>query len=105
MKHWLGFVMDGRIRAIDEGSSSQYVDEIPVPWLGFENGELVINTWSFPSFPFYTMYVLAVIADLKNPPWDIYSLPDPLKSSLLRSSISKDKSARSYIQADFRSAL
>jgi hypothetical protein len=43
MKHWLGFVMDGRIRAIDEGSSSQYVDEIPVPWLGFENGELVIK--------------------------------------------------------------
>jgi hypothetical protein len=89
LHRWKSSAVDGRIDPIPEGGASQYEDGTTyVAWRGVEHRKSVLHR--IMNTRFNTMYVLAVIADLDpNPPWNIFLLPEPLKSSLLRSSISK----------------
>jgi hypothetical protein len=100
---WHGCAVDGTISAIPEDGPSQYKDGTSLPSEDFVNGKFVRTRFMLTSFN--TMYILAVTADFHAPPWDIFSLPEPLKSSLLRSSISEAMSARIFLQVDFREIL
>lgn len=90
MKRWRGVAVDGRIDPIREGGASQYQDGTTffVSHAVKNHPHRIMNT------RFNSMYMLAVCADFDpNPPWNVFLLPDPLKSSLLRSSIGKSVNA------------
>ena len=99
---WRSVAVDGRIDATKEGQGSQYFDPSR-PVLTDKDGSRFRHT------PFNTMYILAIGAEASmdsyglgyaalhqsdpdfNPldPINIFSLPDPLKSSLARSALGK----------------
>jgi hypothetical protein len=88
--------VDDRVSAIDERGPSKYFDGSSVPLVDFVDGKTVHRRVMLTSYN--TMYILAVMADYENPPWDVYSLPDPLRSSLLRSRVSSGISALNPLQ-------
>jgi hypothetical protein len=88
MNRWRGVTVDGRIDPSPEGGTSQYQDGSFFLSYGIENHKSVRHR--IMNTRFNTMYLLAVTADFDpNPPWNIFLLPEPLKSSLLRASLSK----------------
>ena len=95
--------MDGTISAIEEDGRSQYRDGTSLTSVDLINGKLVHTRFMLTSFN--TTYILAVTADFRAPPWDLFSLPEPLKSSLLRSSINSAVSSLGYLKLDFRRVL
>ena len=80
MKRWQGATVDGRIDPIKEGGRSKYKD-----------GTIyAFGTTRIEMVRFNGMYILGWASDIApNPPWDIFDLPEPLKSSLMRSSMEK----------------
>ena len=96
LDRWRGCAVDGRIDALKEGGQSAYRDGTFFDAASIEKGRLARErVWRSN---FNTMYILAVTtgADPNRDhspvdgltPWDNFSLPDPLKSSLIRSSVS-----------------
>ena len=90
LDQWRGCAIDGRIDALQEGGSSQYetgawnLDY----WTTDENNKRVLN--KFRDYRFNTIYILSAAAENPpNPPWNVFSLPEPLKSSLLKSAINQ----------------
>jgi hypothetical protein len=76
MNRWKGATVDGRIDPIQDGGRSRYKDG--TVYKGMEMTR------------FNGMYLLGLTGDWEpNPPWDIFDLPEPLKSSLMRSSMEK----------------
>ena len=81
MNRWKGVTVDGRIDPIKEGGASQYEDGT----VAYES-----RTTRIMGSRFNSMYLLGATATFEpNPPWNLFSLPDPLKSSLMRSTIGK----------------
>ena len=97
LNKWRGCAIDGRIDAIKEGRKSQYeTGRVEFYAAGVRNNKVVREP--IMETRFTTMYILAhavgagpnsqaLATTTAVPPWDIYSLPEPLRSSLLRSSL------------------
>jgi hypothetical protein len=94
---WRGVKVDGRIDAIQEGGQSEFQPGTYFYVPGVLNNKAAMVKIMHTQFN--AMYLLSLPAEWSpNPPWDIFSLPEPLKSSLLRSSISRGISALNNIR-------
>ena len=94
---WRGVKVDGRIDAIQEGGQSEFQPGTYFYVPGVVNDKAAMVKIMHTQFN--TMYLLSLPAEWSpNPPWDIFSLPEPLKSSLLRSSINRGISALNNIR-------
>jgi len=84
LNHWRGCPIDGRIDAIKEGGGSEYpgLREVLVR---IPSGK-VIREFE-PANTFNAMYLLAVNARAEplNPKFDYLSVPEPLRTTLMRS--------------------
>ena len=100
LNRWRGAAVDGRIDPIPEGGASQYQDgTIYYSWREVKNHKSVQH--KIMNTRFNAMYLLGVVADWEpNPPMDIFSLPDPLKSSLMRTSIGKSINSLARLAAE-----
>ena len=86
LNKWKGCAVDGQIDAIDEGGLSQYNTRDLLGYAEERRGLAVVKKPVYNS-QFNTMYVLAVAtgAQPDRSDWDRFDLPEPLRSTLMRS--------------------
>jgi len=85
---WRGCLIDGRIDAIEEGGVSQFaIAKMERVVMGVKDGEVVRAWLPVGKNYFNAMYALAVNARAYpiRPEWDYLSVPEPLRTALVRS--------------------
>lgn len=83
---WKGCAVDGRIDAIPDGAASQYkTGRVQTYAFGLRGNQVVREPIMESRFKCMYLLGLAATDSFARTPWNILSLPEPLKSALLRS--------------------